>query len=50
MVVTWILIGLLILVLAAVPVAAVLGVLSFSFNSVLPFLGLCKLFKLFKYV
>ena len=33
MVVTWILIGLLILVLAAVPVAAVLGVLSFALDA-----------------
>ena len=34
MVVTWILIGLLILVLAAVPVAAVLGVLSFTLDAI----------------
>ena len=34
MVVAWILIGLLILVLAAVPVAAVLGILSFALDEI----------------
>ena len=34
MVVAWILIGLLILVIAAVPVAAVLGILSFALDEI----------------